>query len=195
MTDPSERLGGVENGRLPERPLDAVHDDKNAVTVSIGFLGLKHEMPMPDLVSDGNGRVGVELEAIREILSATKNTDGAILWIATDHKPQENITIEKGRITIDLTNFEVRADGVPIGLTYIEFEILSYLAKNQGRLVSREELLENIWKTTYFGNKTVVDVHMSHIRKALGDELSKTILSIRNRGYTIRSDPQNTRAK
>jgi two-component system alkaline phosphatase synthesis response regulator PhoP len=64
----------------------------------------------------------------------------------------------------------VTVDDVPVELTSIEFDLLRALAENHGRVLSREQLLEKIWGSEYFGEMRVVDVHL-HAQK-LGTNLS-----------------------
>ena len=53
-------------------------------------------------------------------------------------------------------------------MTAIEFDLLKALAENRGRVLTREQLLEIVWGTTYFGEMRVVDVHLGHVRQKLG---------------------------
>ena len=68
-----------------------------------------------------------------------------------------------------------------IELTAVEFDLLWALAQNQGRVMSREQLLEKAWGYEYFGDTRVVDVHVGHIRQKLGDD--RFIETIRGVGY------------
>jgi len=68
-----------------------------------------------------------------------------------------------------------------IELTAVEFDLLWALAQNQGRVLSREQLLEKAWGYEYFGDTRVVDVHIGHVRQKLGDD--RFIETIRGVGY------------
>ncbi len=82
-------------------------------------------------------------------------------------------------ILIDVDAHKVIVDDNPIQLTAIEFDLLKSLAENRGRVLSREQLLENVWKESYFGETRVVDVHLSHVRKKLGrDDLISTVRGV-----------------
>ncbi|HEY9152463.1 MAG TPA: response regulator transcription factor [Anaerolineales bacterium] len=88
---------------------------------------------------------------------------------------------------IDLGAHTVRVDENPVELTSIEFELLCTLAENHGRVLSREQLLENVWGGEYFGEMRVVDVHLGHIRQKLGrDDL---ITTVRGVGYRFEDEP------
>ncbi len=75
----------------------------------------------------------------------------------------------------------VTVDEDPIELTAIEFDLLRALIEHRGRVLSREQLLEQVWGGEYFGEQRVVDVHLGHVRQKLGrDDL---IVTVRGVGY------------
>jgi two-component system alkaline phosphatase synthesis response regulator PhoP len=68
-----------------------------------------------------------------------------------------------------------------VELTAIEFDLLKVLAQRRGQVLSREQLLENIWGHEYFGDLRVIDVHLGHLRKKLGAR--EFIHTVRGVGY------------
>jgi len=79
-------------------------------------------------------------------------------------------------VTIDIKNHTVIKDGKEIPLKPMEFEVLALLAKHKKRIISRKNLLDEIWGTDFFGDTHTVDVHISNIRKKLNlDEVIRTI--------------------
>ena len=72
---------------------------------------------------------------------------------------------------------QVKIDGVPIDLSYKEFELLAYFIENQGIALSREKILNNVWNYDYFGDARTIDTHVKKLRNKLGDkgEYIKTI--------------------
>jgi two-component system alkaline phosphatase synthesis response regulator PhoP len=90
-------------------------------------------------------------------------------------------------IQIDVGAHIVIVDDVHVELTSIEFDLLRALAENRGRVLSREQLLEKIWGTDYFGEMRVVDVHLGHVRQKLGNE--SLIATVRGVGYRFEDDP------
>jgi two-component system alkaline phosphatase synthesis response regulator PhoP len=84
-------------------------------------------------------------------------------------------------VYIDVDAHTVKVDDIQIELTSIEFDLLLALAKNHGRVLSREQLLEKIWGAEYFGEMRVVDVHLGHVRQKLGNETF--ITTVRGVGY------------
>jgi two-component system alkaline phosphatase synthesis response regulator PhoP len=84
-------------------------------------------------------------------------------------------------VRIDLGGRRVWVESNEIELTTTEFDLLAALASHRGMVLSREQLLEKVWGYDYYGDTRVVDVHLGHIRKKLGDE--SLISTIRGVGY------------
>jgi two-component system, OmpR family, alkaline phosphatase synthesis response regulator PhoP len=72
-------------------------------------------------------------------------------------------------------------DDQAIELTAMEFDLLRVLAEHAGMALTREQLLEKVWGTNYFGESRVVDVHIGHLRQKLGD--GSVIATVRGVGY------------
>ena len=72
-----------------------------------------------------------------------------------------------------------------VSLTIREFEILKLLVENQGRVFTRESLLDSIWGYDYFGDEKIVNTHIKNIRKKLGVDYIETI---RGAGYKIEKE-------
>ena len=89
-------------------------------------------------------------------------------------------------VHIDVGAHTVSVEDVPIELTSIEFDLLRALAENRGRVLSREQLLEKIWGSEYFGEMRVVDVHLGHVRQKLGNEA--LIATVRGIGYRFEDE-------
>ena len=84
-------------------------------------------------------------------------------------------------VRIDTGSRKVSVDDRQVELTSIEFELLRALAEHAGRVLSREQLLEKVWGYDYYGEIRVVDVHIGHIRRKLGDD--RFIATVRGAGY------------
>jgi len=89
-------------------------------------------------------------------------------------------------LRLDAAGRQVSVDGRPVVLTAIEFDLLRSLAENRGRVLSREQLMENVWGYDYFGDTRVVDVHLGHIRQKLGRE--GLIATVRGVGYRFEDE-------
>ncbi|MFC4768262.1 winged helix-turn-helix domain-containing protein [Effusibacillus consociatus] len=92
-----------------------------------------------------------------------------------------------GEITIDVNKYEVTIRGDRIDLTPREFELLHYLAKNMGRVLSRDHLLDKVWGYEFAGDTRIVDVHISHLRDKLEKEPKNPeyIKTVRGVGYKL----------
>lgn len=96
--------------------------------------------------------------------------------------------IAAGDIVIDKSRHFVTVNDVSIDLTYKEYELLSFLAKNRGRVYSRDELLDKVWGIDYVGESRTVDVHIRHLRQKIGQtrDGEEYIETIRGRGYKLK---------
>ncbi len=105
-------------------------------------------------------------------------------------QPDDNVLRFDG-VVVDAARREVRVDGIPAGLTALEFDLLVALASSPGRVFSRAQLLEKVWGYDFFGDERVVDVHIRGMRKALGDDASapRIIGTVRSVGYKFLLDP------
>ena len=85
--------------------------------------------------------------------------------------------IETGGISIDKGAHQVTIDGVPVELSYKEFELLTYFVENQGLALSREKILNNVWNYDYFGDARTIDTHVKKLRSKMGSrgEYIKTV--------------------
>lgn len=92
--------------------------------------------------------------------------------------------IKYGSILIDDDKHAITVGGNPCELTYKEYELLKYLIKNKGIVVSRDKLLSKVWGFEYEGETRTVDAHVKTLRQKLG-EAGSCIKTIRNVGYMV----------
>lgn len=83
---------------------------------------------------------------------------------------------------IDRLSREVTVGGTPVSLTYTEFELLEYLMTNHGLALSRDKILDSVWRYDYDGDARTVDTHIKKLRSKLG-EAGEMIKTIRGIGY------------
>jgi len=95
-------------------------------------------------------------------------------------------TITVGGLMVDLDAHEVRLDGEPVELSSKEFELLAYLAERPGTMVSKRELLAAVWKQPYGGADKTIDVHLSWLRKKLGESASEPRYLHTKRGVGVK---------
>lgn len=79
--------------------------------------------------------------------------------------------------------YQATLAGIPLDLTFMEYELLKYLVENQGRVWTREQLLSKVWGYDYFGGARTVDVHIRRVRAKLGEERAGWITTVRSVGY------------
>ena len=91
---------------------------------------------------------------------------------------------EKG-LVIDTAAYLAYVDGRQLELTLKEFELLSYLAQNSGRVLSRDQLLDAIWGYDYLGDSRTVDSHIARLRTKLGDFGGTHLKTIYGMGYKL----------
>jgi len=94
------------------------------------------------------------------------------------------------RLRIDPAAHRVWKDDEPVELTAIEFEILHALTRHRGRVLGREQLIEQVWGYDYYGDERVVDVHVGRIRKKLEDDPANPTLiaTVRGLGYRFEAE-------
>ncbi len=86
-------------------------------------------------------------------------------------------------LVINLATYQVTINGEPIDFTYLEYALLSFLAKHPGRTFSRDALLQRVWGFDYYGGSRTVDVHVRRIRAKLGPDLAERLETVRGVGY------------
>jgi DNA-binding response OmpR family regulator len=82
-------------------------------------------------------------------------------------------SVHVGGLTIDGSARVASLDGVPVDLSRKEFDLLLYLALNAGQVVTKRQLLADIWRQPYGGADKTVDVHLSWLRRKLGESASE----------------------
>ena len=95
-------------------------------------------------------------------------------------------SIECADLVIDLDNCEVTVSGKPVALTFREYELLKFLARNRGNVFTRSMLLDEVWGYDYFGGDRTVDVHIWRLRSKIEDSNHTFIDTVRNMGYRFR---------
>jgi DNA-binding response OmpR family regulator len=95
-------------------------------------------------------------------------------------------TLKAGEIEVDLITREARHAGRLVRLSTTEFELLVYLLRNRGHVLSREQILHAVWGYDYDPGTNVVDVYIGYLRRKLRhDKLSAPIVTVRSVGYRL----------
>ena len=95
---------------------------------------------------------------------------------------REHQTITYQNLILDLDSYSASVNGKSHELTQREFEVLRELLLNQGRVLTRQNLLDRLWKYDFLGDERVVDTHIKNLRKKLGIDFIQTIRGV---GYKI----------
>lgn len=92
-----------------------------------------------------------------------------------------------GALRISLESREVHLGDAPIMLTRTEFDILAALSARPGVVLSRQQLLETVWGSSWVGNDNILDVHVGHLRRKLGDNPARPrfVTTVRGVGYRM----------
>ena len=117
---------------------------------------------------------------VMELISRVK----AVIRRSDRSKGSAGEVLKIGELVLDEQKHEVYARGQAVSLTFKEFELLSYLMKNRGLVLSRDKILNTIWNYEYEGESRTVDVHIGSLRQKLGT-CGDFIKTIRGIGYKI----------
>lgn len=134
--------------------------------------------------------VGLELGAddyvtkpysARELIARLR----AVLRRRGDANAADETVFSAGRVTMDVDRHVVSVDGTEIAMPLREFELLEYLMRNAGRVLTRGQLIDRVWGSDYFGDTKTLDVHIKRIRSRI--ELvpaePEMLLTVRGLGY------------
>jgi DNA-binding response OmpR family regulator len=91
--------------------------------------------------------------------------------------------VEYGDLVLNLETYQAAIARRPLDLTYMEYELLKYLAQHPGKVFTREALLNRVWGYEYYGGARTVDVHIRRLRAKLGEEHANLIQTVRSVGY------------
>lgn len=101
-----------------------------------------------------------------------------------DPAGEQNV-IKVKDLELDLKSYQLKKNGVPLDLTFREFELIKFLATQAGQVFSREKLLEEVWGYEYYGDIRTVDVTVRRLREKVEDDAANPtyILTKRGIGY------------
>jgi DNA-binding response OmpR family regulator len=189
----------------------SLHDDKASIVDMLragatGYVvkGASVEEILDALRSAAQGRGYFPLDVVRE-LAGEDATDGDEAWLETGEVPPVSPLIRPraipsrsserrfGLLVIDTETREVFVDGVEVELTRIEFDLLDALTARPRVVFTRSKLLELVWGPDWFGDDHVVDVHISTLRRKIGDDPQspRFIRTVRGVGYRIGDGPSS----
>ena len=91
--------------------------------------------------------------------------------------------VAHGPLVLNLETYQAAVSGRVLDLTYMEYELLRFLAAHPGKVFTRETLLNRVWGYEYYGGARTVDVHVRRLRAKLGEEHAHLIETVRSVGY------------
>jgi two-component system response regulator RegX3 len=111
----------------------------------------------------------------------------AVLRRRGDAEPEPDGVLEAGPVRMDVERHVVAVDGEPVSLPLKEFDLLEYLLRNAGRVLTRAQLIDRVWGTDYVGDTKTLDVHVKRLRAKLEpDPANPTyLLTVRGLGYKL----------
>lgn len=109
----------------------------------------------------------------------------------SDVAPIGDGTVRVGKVVIDPARRTVMVEDEPVTLRAREFDLLHYLARNEGLVLSRDQLLDNVWGFDFLGDSRTVDVHIAHLRSRIDGTRSVAIETVWGVGYklVVKGDP------
>jgi two-component system OmpR family response regulator len=111
---------------------------------------------------------------------------GAILRRAGEVAAADTSALRFADLSMNIDTHEVWRDDLPVDLTATEFNLLRYLLENARRVISKSELLDNVWGFEFRGDPNIVETYISYLRKKVDDREPALIHTIRRVGYTLR---------
>ncbi len=111
---------------------------------------------------------------------------GAILRRTGELAAADTSILQFADLTMNIDTHEVWRDDLSIELTATEFNLLRYLLENARRVISKSELLDNVWGFEFHGDPNIVETYISYLRKKVDDRDPPLIHTIRRVGYTLR---------
>ena len=95
--------------------------------------------------------------------------------------------LEAGPVRMDVERHVVAVDGEPVALPLKEFDLLEYLLRNAGRVLTRGQLIDRVWGADYVGDTKTLDVHVKRLRAKVEPDPAnpKYLLTVRGLGYKL----------
>jgi DNA-binding response OmpR family regulator len=103
-------------------------------------------------------------------------------------KPPPAPALKFGQVEADFAAGEVKRNGEAVEMTARELQLLQYLSRNEGRVVTRQMILDAVWGENYFGTERTVDNFITRLRQKLDGEDPEHFLTIRGLGYRFKGD-------
>ncbi|WP_028608645.1 response regulator YycF [Paenibacillus harenae] len=152
-------------------------------------LGADDYVTKPFSTRELLARVKAHLRRQQKQPVVTSGLSGAEQGNGTDVQAAEQQGLKLFNLFIDTDMYVVYKDGDPLDLTHREYELVYYMARNSGKVMTREHLLQAVWGFEYFGDVRTVDVTIRRLREKIEDDPSRPeyIMTRRGLGYMMRN--------
>jgi DNA-binding response OmpR family regulator len=129
--------------------------------------------------------------SLDELLARVRSMLRRREWEARNGEEHESATLSFGAAVVDFDTHEVRVGGEPRKLTQLELDLLRYFAENAGRVLSRDELLQKVWKLRNYSQTRTVDNFLSRLRRHFEPDPKSPVhfVSVRGAGYKFLPEP------
>jgi len=189
-------LAGASHVEAPELvPEDRVIGDADILLVELGDQPIRRLREVSRIVDEIG--LPVILAVALDQLALIESTSGISDFMTTPvdplelrlrvhrlirEEPTDDLVVFKD-LELNTLNYQATLASNPIDLTFMEYELLRFLAENPIRVWSREQLLSKVWGYDYYGGARTVDVHIRRLRSKLGEERASWITTVRSVGY------------
>jgi two-component system response regulator RegX3 len=104
-----------------------------------------------------------------------------------DGSIQDQDLMEVGPVKLNIGKHQVSVNGAPVSLPLKEFELLEFLMRNSGRVLTRSQLIDRVWGGDYYGDTKTLDVHIKRLRAKIEADPANPVLiqTIRGLGYKL----------
>ena len=106
------------------------------------------------------------------------------------HSSEKSDQLTLGDLTLTLSTRSARRGGRDIALSAKEFALLEYMMRNQGAVLTREQLENHVWDYGFEGGSNIVDVYVRYLRRKIDEPFEKKLIhTVRGMGYALREEP------
>ncbi|GAA3596047.1 response regulator transcription factor [Agrococcus terreus] len=110
----------------------------------------------------------------------------AVLRRRSVEEDEDDAVVEIGRVRLDADSHTVTVDGDEVPMPLREFELLEFLMRNAGRVLTRGQLIDRVWGSDYFGDTKTLDVHIKRLRAKIEEDPSNPVTVVTRRGLGYR---------